>query len=85
MVQGTKANCPPFHVQPIGVVKKDSDSKDRHESRHSSDSSQVCGTVELGGEVFSSPVAWWDETDETLRIAVGCRDNHVYCLKFEAS
>eukprot|EP00434_Breviolum_minutum_P031204 symbB.v1.2.027596.t1/scaffold2834.1/size69276/3 len=30
---------------------------------------EVCGTVELGGEVFSSPVAWLDETDETLRIA----------------
>ena len=44
---------------------------------------KVWGTVELGGEVFSSPVAWWDETDETLRIAVGCRDDHVYSLKLE--
>ena len=75
MVKGTKANCPSCSAH-WGCYRI---------LIHSSDSSQVCGTVELGGEVFSSPVAWWDETDETLRIAVGCRDNHVYCLKFEAS
>jgi len=30
-------------------------------------------------EVFSSPVVWWDA--EQLRLAVGCRDNHIYCFK----
>lgn len=50
---------------------------------------QVWEAAQLEGEVFSSPVAW-NATENTatgrgvnLRVAVGCRDNHVYCYHCE--
>ena len=51
--------------------------------------------AQLEGEVFSSPVSWSScgerpDTDvlqqhevATVHIAVGCRDNHVYCFKLQ--
>ena len=42
------------------------------------DGSAISTSAQLEGEVFSSPVAWCSAL--VLRVAVGCRDNHVYCF-----
>ena len=40
-------------------------------------SGERMAAAQLQGEVFSTPVAWGQE----LRVAVGSRDNHVYCYR----
>lgn len=44
---------------------------------------EVQGSCETQGEVFSSPVLWWDDQLQSLQLAVGCRDNHLYCFSLK--
>ena len=39
------------------------------------DSGEVCASLEMPSEVFSSPVVHGNE------IFIGCRDDNVYCLE----